>query len=85
MPQIKDPDNPEWSAADFAASRSVEALPEAIRSAFPSAPRPDTVVDNIAETVTVSLRLSVDVVDHFKAQGPGWEGRINEALRALIS
>lgn len=29
----------------------------------------------------VSLRLDPDVVDSFKADGPGWQGRINEALR----
>src|SRR5688572_25891286 len=30
----------------------------------------------------VSLRLSADVLDHFKAKGPGWQTRIDEALRA---
>jgi uncharacterized protein (DUF4415 family) len=29
----------------------------------------------------VSLRLDPDVVEHFRATGPGWQGRINEALR----
>jgi uncharacterized protein (DUF4415 family) len=29
----------------------------------------------------VSLRLDPDVVDKFKAGGPGWQSRINEALR----
>ena len=29
----------------------------------------------------VSLRLDPDVVDSFKADGPGWQGRINDALR----
>ncbi|TAK98720.1 MAG: hypothetical protein EPO08_18365 [Rhodospirillaceae bacterium] len=32
----------------------------------------------------VSLRLDAKVIAGFKAQGPGWQGRINEALaRAL--
>ncbi|MBY0305780.1 MAG: hypothetical protein B7Y43_17245 [Sphingomonas sp. 28-62-20] len=30
----------------------------------------------------VSLRLDQDVIDSFKAAGPGWQSRINEALRA---
>ena len=30
---------------------------------------------------TVSLRLDRDVLDHFQADGPGWQDRINEALR----
>jgi uncharacterized protein (DUF4415 family) len=29
----------------------------------------------------VTLRLDQDVVDHFKASGPGWQTRINDALR----
>ena len=27
-----------------------------------------------------SLRLSPEVLDHFKAAGPGWQTRINEVL-----
>lgn len=29
----------------------------------------------------VSLRLDPDVVERFKAGGPGWQGRINDVLR----
>jgi uncharacterized protein (DUF4415 family) len=29
----------------------------------------------------VSLRLDQAVVDHFRASGPGWQTRMNEALR----
>lgn len=29
----------------------------------------------------VSLRLDRDVLDHFQAGGPGWQDRINAALR----
>src|SRR5437868_15324806 len=36
-----------------------------------------------AETTkrSVHLRLSPDVLDHFRALGPGWQTRIDEALR----
>jgi uncharacterized protein (DUF4415 family) len=30
---------------------------------------------------SVHLRLSPDVLDHFRASGPGWQTRIDEALR----
>jgi uncharacterized protein (DUF4415 family) len=33
---------------------------------------------------TVSLRLDRDILDHFQAGGPGWQDRINDALRKLI-
>jgi uncharacterized protein (DUF4415 family) len=29
----------------------------------------------------VSLRLDQDVIDRFRADGPGWQSRINAALR----
>ena len=30
----------------------------------------------------VSLRIDRDVLDHFQQDGPGWQERINAALRA---
>ncbi len=29
----------------------------------------------------VSIRLDGDVIEHFKQAGPGWQSRINAALR----
>ncbi|MGV3491219.1 MAG: BrnA antitoxin family protein [Devosia sp.] len=29
----------------------------------------------------ISLRVDADVLDKFKADGPGWQSRMNEALR----
>ena len=29
----------------------------------------------------VSLRIDRDVLDHFQEDGPGWQARINQALR----
>ena len=31
----------------------------------------------------VSLRIDKDVLEHFQESGPGWQERINEALRKL--
>ena len=31
----------------------------------------------------VSLRIDRDVLDHFQEAGPGWQERINAALRAV--
>ncbi|MBE7203842.1 MAG: BrnA antitoxin family protein, partial [Parafilimonas terrae] len=30
----------------------------------------------------VSLRIDQDVLEHFQADGPGWQERMNAALRA---
>jgi uncharacterized protein (DUF4415 family) len=32
----------------------------------------------------ISLRVDADVLDRFKADGPGWQGRMNEALRKAV-
>ena len=34
--------------------------------------------------VSTTIRLSPDVIDHFKAGGRGWQTRIDEALREWI-
>lgn len=42
-------------------------------------PPKQTSVPGVKETV--SLRIDRDVLDHFQADGPGWQERINAALR----
>ena len=42
-------------------------------------PAPKPAVPNAKETV--SLRLDRDVLEHFQKDGPGWQDRMNEALR----
>lgn len=37
-----------------------------------------------APKVAVSLRLDQDVVARFKASGPGWQTRMNRALREAV-
>jgi uncharacterized protein (DUF4415 family) len=32
----------------------------------------------------VSLRIDQDVLEHFQEDGPGWQDRINDALRKAI-
>ncbi len=35
--------------------------------------------------VSTTIRLSQDVIDHFRAGGPGWQTRIDRALRDWIA
>jgi len=37
-----------------------------------------------APKIHTGLRLDADVLNHFKSQGPGWQTRINAALRAAM-
>ena len=32
----------------------------------------------------VSLRIDRDILDHFQGAGPGWQDKINEALRKVV-
>ena len=34
--------------------------------------------------VSTTIRLSQEVIDHFRADGPGWQTRIDAALRQWI-
>lgn len=34
--------------------------------------------------VQINIRLDADVVDHFRAEGAGWQSRINAALRTVL-
>ena len=78
---VIDDDNPEWTKADFARARSAgNGLPPEVLAAFPrvrgrqKAPTKDQ----------VTLRLDSDVIAHFREEGPGWQTRINTALRSVI-
>ena len=78
-PIVTDDDNPEWTAADFARAKTASALPDHIRAAFPRTRGPQKASTKVA----VSIRLSPEVIAHFKAGGPGWQSRIDEALRKI--
>jgi uncharacterized protein (DUF4415 family) len=43
------------------------------------APPKTNAVPGVKEQVT--LRIDQDVLEHFQSGGPGWQDRINEALR----
>lgn len=79
--QVIDHDNPEWTDDDFAKARPATELPAHIRAAFPKTRGPQKAATKIA----VSLRLDPDVVAAFKAKGPGWQSRIDDALRKVAA
>jgi uncharacterized protein (DUF4415 family) len=53
----------------------------AIRNAFPK-PRGGRPHGSTKELF--SLRIDKDVLERFRADGPGWQSRMNEALRKAI-
>lgn len=75
-----DPDNPELSDEELAAMRPAsEVLPPDLYDALVkrSRGRPRSEV----RKVEVKLRLDPDVVEAYRSGGPGWQTRMNQALR----
>ena len=73
-------ENPEWTHEDFARARpGREVIPEIvalIRRRRGPQKRPTK--------RQISIRLDGDVIDHFRARGPGWQVRINSTLRKAV-
>ena len=84
-PRLDAPDNPEWTEEDFARARpGREVLPPEFIEAWDRFRRGRPKGSTTSNKSLVSLRLDNDVLDKFKAGGPGWQTRINEALRKAV-
>jgi len=72
-----DGDNPEWTRADFARARPAhEIVPEVVAAARRVRGKRHAPTKRL-----ISMRLDRDVIEQFRATGPGWQGRINDVLR----
>jgi uncharacterized protein (DUF4415 family) len=79
---MPDENNPEWTPADFARARPAsevlpEIFPKAVADTLLKRGRPHKEVTKSP----VSIRLSPDVVEAFRATGRGWQTRVDEALK----
>jgi uncharacterized protein (DUF4415 family) len=75
----RDPDARELTDEDFARMRPAEEVVPRIVAAY----RRTRGKQRAPVKKLVSLRLDPDVVAHFRSTGPGWQGRINRALRKV--
>lgn len=74
---IDDPDNPELTEEDFRNGRPfLEVFPQFTEAVKQLRGRPRAEHPK----VQVTLRLDPEVVNAFKEDGRGWQGRINETL-----
>lgn len=82
-PEIADTENPEWTEETFAkARRASEVLPELYDTkAAAQMLRPRGRPKARQTKQLVSLRLSQEVLEHFRTGGRGWQTRIDQALR----
>ncbi len=76
---FSDPDAPEATDAQLAQAKPFDevfpALADAMRKNVGGRPKSEN------PKVAVSLRLDQEIVARFKATGPGWQTRMNNALR----
>lgn len=86
-PELIDDDNPEWTADTFSKSRPAsQVLPQIFGAKVASKmlkPRGRPRAENPKERITI--RLSREVVDTFRASGEGWQTRVDAALREYIA
>ena len=81
-----DPDTVEWTDEDFRRARPAsEVLPEIFSPEITQAllkkrGRPK----GATRKLHLNLRLDAEVVEKFKATGPGWQSRMNQALKEWI-
>lgn len=75
-PEMLDAENPEWTAADFKNAQSAsKALPASLRRKLGvRGPQKAPTKEQI------TIRLTREVVDSFRATGEGWQTRIDQAL-----
>ncbi|MEY3841835.1 MAG: BrnA antitoxin family protein [Brevundimonas sp.] len=75
-------DNPDWTEADFARAKGPDTLSTEELAAFPR-----TRVRSVQKAPTkrpISLRVDADILDSYRATGPGWQVRMNDALRKAM-
>jgi len=58
---------------------AAEAAFKAVTTKPADLPKAKPTIPNVKEQVT--LRIDRDVLDYFQGEGPGWQERINAALR----
>ncbi|MEH3119888.1 MAG: BrnA antitoxin family protein [Methylorubrum populi] len=63
-----------------AAEAAFRAVTRKTPEAAPEPPRAPVAIPGARETV--SLRIDRAVLEHFQKDGPGWQDRINAALKA---
>ncbi len=73
-------DSPELTKADFAKAKPFSEVFPDLGASIRKGRGPN----KSPTKQLVSLRLSQEVVAHFKSTGPGWQSRIDETLRRAV-
>lgn len=72
----------ELTEADFKQAITFSALPESLRSKLSALKAQGQ--EQASGKAKITIRLSQEVVDRFRATGNGWQARMDEALKEWI-
>lgn len=74
-PELIDDENPEWTEEDFKRAVPFSSLPESLQTKLRGRPKAAVTKERI------TIRLSPEVVERFRASGDGWQTRVDAALK----
>lgn len=81
-PYLVDEDNPEWTEEMLRKARpAAEVVPQVVEAWRRARGRPPKEITK----QQVTLRLSPEVLAYFRAQGSGWQTRIDEVLNRYVA
>ncbi|CAM5527174.1 BrnA antitoxin family protein [Eoetvoesiella caeni] len=78
----KDGEVRELTVEDFQHAKRFENLPKDLQNTLQAVRKRGPQRAPTKEMVTI--RLSKDVVEHFRATGPGWQSRVDEVLKKAV-
>lgn len=74
-PELIDDENPEWTEVELKRAVTMAGLPESLQTKLRGRPRAAVTKERI------TIRLSQEVVERFRASGDGWQTRVDAALK----
>ncbi|MGP1516372.1 MAG: BrnA antitoxin family protein [Ottowia sp.] len=80
-PELTDEVNPEWTDEMFDQAASLQALLGSLQVKLRAGRGPNKAP--VKERITI--RLSPEVLAHFRDGGRGWQGRIDQALKEWVA
>ncbi|MBI5450799.1 MAG: BrnA antitoxin family protein [Gammaproteobacteria bacterium] len=84
-PELISDDAPELDSEWFKhAGPAEKVLPSELLAVLPKRRPGQRGPQKKAPKVSVNLRLSPEVVDRFRSSGPGWQKRVDEALKEWL-
>ena len=81
-PKRVDKDNPEWTDDDFKRAVPLSGLPESLQAKLSGIQRGRPRAEVTKQRI--SIRLSPDVLEGFRASGAGWQTRMDAALKEWL-